>query len=648
MKLMFPLLISLSSTLALAQIDKLGWSPDLVVELGKGVTESFPLNNHFKCFDMSKAVYKSIDGVGLNGAVSSDMKISLVTNKKELDNILGISGKVSAHASFIKALEKVGLPAVTLSGGYGKKDSLDESSIALVISVETDYGRYGLINPDGTELELRENFKQMLEGKRYNEFLKNCGTHYVSQENRKGRVTAVIKISNLTNDKKRQIAASLSLGKTLNQYQGSPDNQTQVEPQYDPSTGEQIPTGSGTNGGYVFKLPYQQVNKQPGISLGVDNFLKSAKNSSGTIEVTLSARGGGGMVAYTKIFEDEKGDITFKGLMDTVSQYLKSYKINQTVETDATDESAEPLATASNYKNVLPGAPAEYYLTSYDLYGLPKEKSREMINNDLLEEVYYLYIAAIGSLQIVNTQLDMVDPTIENETFDKLSKTKIEYEKYLRVLWKLAGDIMDNNLSNDPKIDALPKKPLLKLEDLLLSINITKASLVCSSISKTSKGQTSPVACGTRASAWAAAGYPAWRSQFEVEGKVGAAQKLESMILREVDAVSGTVVKQLIIVNPGDNLPYASLDMSGNFKFKFKELDQIKGYNDYVKARQNLFRFEIVLKSVDGDERTFTVKNFNLAGSNHMQLEDILAAEKKRKGIESAGRPTIGTYRPGM
>lgn len=102
MKLMFPLLISLSSTLALAQIDKLGWSPDLVVELGKGVTESFPLNNHFKCFDMSKAVYKSIDGVGLNGAVSSDMKISLVTNKKELDNILGISGKVSATLLLLK------------------------------------------------------------------------------------------------------------------------------------------------------------------------------------------------------------------------------------------------------------------------------------------------------------------------------------------------------------------------------------------------------------------------------------------------------------------------------------------------------------------------------------------------------------------
>jgi hypothetical protein len=638
MNLMFPLLLGLSSSVALAQIDKLGWSSDLLVELGKGVTKSFPLTNHFKCFDMSQAVFKSLDGVGPSKSVASELKISLVNNKKELDHILGISGKVSAHASFIKVLEKVGLPAVTLAGGYGKKDSLDESSIALVISVEADYGRYELMKNNGEELPLREAYQAMLDAGKYNEFIKKCGTHYVSQENRKGRVTAIVKISNLTNEKKRQLAASLTLGKTLNPHQGNPANQPQQEPQYDPETGEQVQA----NGGYVFKLPYQQANKQPGISLGVDNFIKSAKNVSGTIEVTLSARGGGGMVAYTNIFENNNGDITFKGLMDTVAQYLKSYNMGPTQVVDPS--TIEPVvASASNYLNELPGAPSEYYLSSYDLYGLPKAKSREVINNDLLEELYYLYVAAIGSLQIINSQLNMIDPTIESEGFAQLSKSKMEHEKYINVLWNLARDIMDGDLSNDPASEKLPKKPALKIEDLLLSLKINSARLVCTSGSQMKKGQAVVVPCGTRASSWGGSGYPMWRSQFEIEGKVGAAEQLESLVLREVNPVSGSVEKQLIIVNPGDNLPYASLDAAGNFKFKFKEFDQIKGFNDYLKARQDQFRFEIVLKSTAGDERVFTVKKFNTTGSSHMQLEDMLAIEKKRKGVNSTTSRPVGT-----
>lgn len=640
MKFIFTFLLALCSSVVLAQIDKLGWSSDLMAELGKGVTKSFPLNHHFKCFDMSQAIYKSLDGLGKSSSVSSEMKISLVTNQKNLDQVLGISGKVSAHASFIKVLEKLGWPAGSLSVGVGKKDKLDESSIALVISVETDYGRFELVNKDGEELPLRAKFQTMLDAGDYNQFVKVCGTHFISQENRKGRVTAVIKISNLTKEKKRQLAASFSLGRTLNQYQANPSNQTQAEPQYDPNTGEQIPTSnSGPNGGYVFKLPYQQAQKQPGLSLGVDNFLQAAKQVNGTIEISLSARGGGGMVAYTNIFEDANGEINFKGLMATVSQYLKSYKVDQS--TDPTV--SEPVvANDTNYKNVLPGAPAEYYLSSYDLYGLPKIKSREIINNDLLEEVYYLYIAAIGSLQIVNTQMEMIDPTIDSERFEKLRKTKIEYEKYLRVLWDLARDIMDKDLTNDPNMDTLPAKPILKIEDLLMNLKIQKSVLVCTSYSSQFKGGNNLVPCGTRGSLWSVAAGPAWKSQFEIEGKVGAPQQLESMALREVDIVSGTLIKQLIIVNPGDNLPYASLDQAGNFKLKFKELDQYKGFNDYVKARENKFRFEIVLKSTDGDEKSFTIKNFSLGGYSHLQLSEILAKEKNKKSnSEPLKRPGL-------
>ena len=183
--------------------------------------------------------------------------------------------------------------------------------------------------------------------------------------------------------------------------------------------------------GMFFRLPYQQATRQPGLSLGVDNFIKAAKEINGTIEISLTARGGGGMSAQTLIFENtEDGTPDFKGLMNTIAQYLKSYKIDQVSDPSAVDGSV--AANPGSYKNVLPGAPAEYFLASYELYGLPKSKSREVINNDLLEEVYYLYVAAIGSLNLVNAQMDLVDPSLESETFDQLRKTKSEYEKYIR------------------------------------------------------------------------------------------------------------------------------------------------------------------------------------------------------------------------
>lgn len=657
MKLMLPLLIGIGSVSAYAQIDKIGWSKDVSMKLGRGVTKSFPLNKHFSCFNEAGSVYQSTDRVGLSGSVASEMKIAIVNDKKTLDQVIGISGQLSAHTTFSKLLEKLGTPAVSLGFGAGKKDSMDESTLALVINVESDFGRYELSQKNGQELKLRTVFQDMLDEGRYNEFMQKCGTHYIAQENRGGRITAVIKISQLSKDKKKQLALSLSFKKTLNPYQGSSNQQQNQDNSYYDPNGDQQNPNNDPNNPYIFRMPYDQAIKQPGLSLGLDNFLTAAKEANGTIEISLIARGGGGMAEQTLLFDNATTDnlLTVNGLLQTIGQYLKSYRLgpnsepsnpedpdsNDTSNVDATE------ASDSSYKNVLPGAAVDYYLASYDLYGLPKAKAREVVNNDLLVEVYYLYVAALGSLELVTKQLELIDPNIESAAFNQLSTAKAQYQKYVEKLWDIARDILDNDLNNDPSYETLPALPALKVEDLFLSLTFNKTSLECvSSKTKSKTGSLTPINCGTKASSWSASGAPLWRSQFVVEGKVGSPHLLESMVVRELDSVSGSVVEQLLILVPGDNLSYGSIDKNGNFKLNFKELEQIRGYDEYVKARKNLVKFEIMLKGTDGTEKVYPLKSFNLTGA-HIKHEKLIDPVDKKKKPTSKIVPDT-KIRPGI
>lgn len=634
MKLFATLVFSTLTSLSFAQVDKLNWSKDISIGLGKGVVKNFPIQKRFNCFDMRNAVYKSIDNVGTNGAVESNLSISIVTSRKELDNILGVSGKVAAHTSFSKVLEKFGMPAVSLSGGFGKKDFVDESSLALVVSLESDYGRYEVTQSNGEELELKQEYKDMLSDGRYDEFLKKCGTHYVSQENRTGRVTAIIKITNLTKEKKIQLAASLNLSKTLNQYQPLPNPQGTGGTIYD-QNGNPIPQNQGPAGGYIFKSPFEQDAQRPGLSLGIDNFLKSAKDVNGSIEISISAKGGGGIADHTKIFENaEAQTVNFKGLMDTVAQYAKSFRVYPSPNDmdqstgGSFDANGNPVAGGSNattgtgdtYNKVLPGSPTSYYLTSYEIYGLPKSKTKDIINNDLLEEVYYLYMGGLGTLRMVESQLDLADASMENEVYSQLYTHKLIIEKYLKELIDIAKAILDKDFNNDPTFESLPEKPAMKVQDLILSLVFSKKSLVCSN--KDTSPSSSTISCGTKANFWTSGSYPLWKAYYEVEGKVGAPHLLESIILREVNSKTGLSGDQLLILKPGDSLSDGSLDSKGNFKLTFKVMDQNKGIPDYIKARNNEHKFEVILKAVDGSEKVYSISDIGLVGK-HMSLSAL-------------------------
>lgn len=621
--LFFTCTVALLSLPIMAQIDKLGWHPDTKISLGKGITKSFPLAQHFDCLDTSNAVYRSLDHIGRSESVTTNMKIQIVTDNRELDSILGISGSLAAHTSF-GVLEKFDMPAIRLGAGYGKRDTLKENSVALVITVEADYGRYEMKQRNGDDLELKQKYQALLDSKQYDLFVKQCGTHVVTQENRKGLVSAVIKVSNLTKEKKNQLAASLQLSSTLNQYQAPPSNSgmdrfgrpgRDFDDQNDPNAQQ----GPGGNHDPLYFDSYK--NARQGVSIG-GQFLKTAMDLKGNIEISMVTRGGGGLGAQSKIFElasatGSDGTPTFAGLMATIDFYLQSFKV---ISKDIGTSGESAPAEAPNY-DVLPGAPADYLLTSYELYGLPTSKAREVVNNPMLEEIYYLYVAALGKYETILKELDKVDDSLEgSEPVEKLMQAKIKYEQFIRALWDNAKNILDKNESNDPTYETLPAKPKVNYEELVLGAAVTKAAMVCEA--------NGTYYCGIKASLWQQGGMSLWKTHFQIEGKISAPQLLQTLILKQVDPISGVATQQLISLHPGDNLGFAFLGSDGKFLMNFSPLEQLKSKNQeqYVQYRQRMARFEIILVDKEGTEKKIPVTNVVLEG-RHLTAEQMSKAK---------------------
>ncbi len=245
----------------------IGWYPNSGIALGKGVSKSFPLKEFQTCVSFNTKTIRPLDALN---SVKTKMKISLVTNTKEMHQALGISGRVGANMAFIT---KIPLGDLSAQAGMEQTKDISDSSIALVISAEADYGRYEL---DPVDLEqglvLKTKFQQLLDQRNAASFMQLCGTHFVIRERRRGAVNAIIKITDLTKSKKRKLQASLQLGTPASQS----SNPTNPE--------------VGNNNLYANTTPAFQgssSNVPVSIGLGVDNFLKRPKNRGEVLKSNL-------------------------------------------------------------------------------------------------------------------------------------------------------------------------------------------------------------------------------------------------------------------------------------------------------------------------------------------------------------------------
>lgn len=586
-----------------AQVESVEYFPKGPLALGKGVTSSFPLTEHFECIDYDRNHVRPLD---TRNTLTTAMRISIVNSSKELQKIIGVSAKMAAHVAFLKKFQ---FAALSGDGSFKQIKDFTESSVALVISIEANYGRYELEPKNGSdELQLKPKYQALLDNGDYKTFVKMCGTHFIKRENRRGYVMAILKISNLTKEQKRSLSTSLRLSRTLNAYQ-VPQQQPYDQTQYSPTDGSSSPVPQGSPVSSVYQIPYNQVqNVQNGIGLGVDQFLKQAKETNGTLDIQLTTGAGGGIENQSSLFDSE--NIEFKDLLKALSQYMKSFKIDPSM-VDAPSTNADGTVSTASGAQALPGYPAEYFLMSYELYGLPK-KYLEEINNDLLEDIYYRYVSALSNQELIKTKLDELNPVSQGATFSKLSTLQMQYQNYINVLWNLAQKIL---AKENVDYKELPIAPNYDFKEISLGANIRKALFVCESVDG--------INCGTSINAWNRENK--WTAYFQLKGTIGAPDELKQLSVQQIND-KDEVISTLAVLNPGDDQPKASLSLDGNFSIRFGELTQQKNVKAYKELRKKLPRFQLVLTRDDGSEIKVPVPTISLEGQ-HMSQEQVVKVE---------------------
>jgi hypothetical protein len=535
----------------------MGWYPNSGIALGKGVSKSYPLKEFQSCVSYNPKTIRPLDS---NNSVKTKVKISLVTNTKTMHSTLGISGKVGANLAFISKV-----PVGDLNAQFGMENTRDinDSSLALVISAEADYGRYEIEPFDTTEgLTLKPKFQQMLAAGETNQFMQQCGTHFVIRERRRGAIHAVIKISELTKSKKRQLQASLQLGQT---------------PANNPVT--PAPTGDAETGANrMFTNPTEVAqavtpSKLPAnISLGVDNFLREAKESGGSVIVEFTTDGGGGLENQTDLFSE--GKITFESLMKTVSQYLASFAQTNLPSPDQN----------YNYVN-LPGAPFQYHLAPYSLIGVPLN-TRE-INFGQLEELYYLTIGANSNLEILREVIEDLTPTESPESFQYVSKKISTYVNFMSDISKLADVIVSTGRTL--QTSEIPVFPTMDLATVMPQVSILQSDFICETSGTDS-------ACGKSTSNWSG---KKWAAYIKVAGKISNAFRIKAVNVYK-SAEHGQRGNPIFSITRNSSTGFMHFNPAGDFGISFNKMQQGKDEATYVAMRNALPLYEVSIVDTNG------------------------------------------------
>lgn len=134
----------------------------------------------------------------MDGTVArrSEVNIRVVESRKELFRELNLSFSITAHSFFVNG---------DAGATYLDETNFQEDSLVWLVIGTVDFGRVRLKNA-----KLKDFAADLLKNNNHEEFQRQCGMHYVSQERRGASVFALYTLKNLSNKEKRDFKAWLN------------------------------------------------------------------------------------------------------------------------------------------------------------------------------------------------------------------------------------------------------------------------------------------------------------------------------------------------------------------------------------------------------------------------------------------------------
>lgn len=170
------------------------WNPDTELHLGACVDHNSIFESKQDCLNVSEQEW--IDG----GAIKTEISTQFISNYNEVSDKFVLS-----YHSDIK-----GTLSIADSFGAGGSMSYDftfdnffqniSNSLYFVVKAETSHGR--VKNKDAT---LKPKFQELIDNDQFDDFVSQCGTHYVRFETRKSSVYAIISINNIEKEIRNKI-----------------------------------------------------------------------------------------------------------------------------------------------------------------------------------------------------------------------------------------------------------------------------------------------------------------------------------------------------------------------------------------------------------------------------------------------------------
>lgn len=183
-------------TNAFASIDVLH-IPNSKLSLGGNADMNFPFQKKQRCLDIESLDWTQVD----DGALRLRLKSELVHSREELMRSLNVDVKLSAKAKFEVLGGSAEYEHKMTKSFEGHKDSLN-----YLVQAYYDFGE-----KEARGLTLKAKFQQMLDEKRFDDFVAACGTHFVASTRQNVMVNMLITIKSLNSTEIKKVQNRFAL-----------------------------------------------------------------------------------------------------------------------------------------------------------------------------------------------------------------------------------------------------------------------------------------------------------------------------------------------------------------------------------------------------------------------------------------------------